>query len=52
VASCARVAVVRDPLLVSQCCVSLKENQQDCYLITNTINDEVCITVMTNLMST
>ena len=51
-ASCARVAVVIDPLLALLCCVSLKENQQDCFLITYTINDEVCITVMTNLMST
>jgi len=52
VASFARVAAVRDPSLALLCCVILKENQQDCYLITYTINDEVCITVMTNLMST
>jgi hypothetical protein len=50
-ASCVQVAVVRDPLLALQCAVSLKENQQDCCLITNTINDEVYITIMTNLTS-
>jgi hypothetical protein len=51
VASCAQVAVVRDPLLAMQCRVSLKENQQDCCLITNTINDEVYIAIMMELMA-